>query len=68
MRGGNSKQARTGVKAYEYDMVGHAEGCVERYLELAHIKMDSLKKVDTPCIDDHALPEKEFETTGSLAL
>ena len=33
------------VKAYEYDMSGHAQQCVERYSELADIKASSLKNL-----------------------
>ena len=35
------------VKAYQYTMTGHAEGCVERYLELANRKVQSLSRVAT---------------------
>ena len=41
------------VQAYEYDMGGHAEQCIDRYLELAHKDETSLRVVATPCIDDH---------------
>ena len=48
-------------------MHGAAEKCVERYLELANKKLKDLKKVTTPCIDDHQLSPEDFETKGELA-
>ena len=48
-------------------MTGHVEGCVERYLELAKKDRSSLKKVATPCIDDHQLLPEDFEKRGELA-
>ena len=53
-------------KAYHYDMSGHVEGCIERYLELSRKDRSSLKKVATPCIDDHLLSPEDFETKGVL--
>ena len=41
------------IKGYRYTMCGHAEQCVERYLELSGKDVSTLKKVPTPCIDDH---------------
>ena len=46
---------------------GHGEQCVERYLELSGNKIDSLKQVATPCIDDHQLSPDEMITKGVLA-
>ena len=43
-------------------MVGHAEQCVERYLELAKMKKSDLKQVATPCMDDHVFQPEEFNT------
>ena len=57
----------TTVKAWEYNMTGHAEGCVDTYLALAGKKADSLKLVATPCIDDHQLSEEDFVVRGELA-
>ena len=49
---------------YVYEMFGHVEQTVARYLELAKKSKDSLKKVATPCIDDHEIPLQEFEVKG----
>ncbi len=48
-------------------MKGHAAQCVDRYLELAKIKVDTLKLVSTPCIDDHQLRPEDFVTNGELS-
>ncbi len=48
-------------------MIGHAEQCVERYCELSGKKVDSLKKVATPCMDDHLMPPEDFVTKGALS-
>ena len=45
----STKKARD-VKGYQYDMTGHAEQCVQRYLELAKLDRKTLKKVATPCM------------------
>ena len=55
------------IKGYQYEMVGHAEKCVERYLELSGKDIKSLKQVETPCIDDHQLQEDDFVTIGRVA-
>ena len=47
-------------------MTGHARQCVEKYFELAKATLQSLKKVATPCIDDHQLAPEDFEKKGSL--
>ena len=52
---------------YAYEMVGHAQQTVDRYLELAKKTKDSSKKVATPCIDDHLIPPEEFEVKGELS-
>ena len=49
------------LRAWEYEMTGHAEKCVEKYLELANLPALSLRKSKTPTIDDHAIPADEFE-------
>ena len=49
------------VKAYEYNMSGHAEQCVDKYLELSGVSEDSLKLAETPCMDDHQIPPKDFD-------
>ena len=48
-------------------MIGSAEATVDRYLELSRLKITSLKKVSTPCIDDHLLAPEDFQATGVLA-
>ena len=55
------------VKGYQYCMSGHAEQCVERYLELANKDISSLKQVATPCIDDHQISAEHAEIKGVLA-
>ena len=48
------------VRGWQYDMCGHAAQCVDRYCELAKTNESNLKRVETPCIDDHQLSEAEF--------
>ena len=48
-------------------MSGHAANCVERYLELANIDRTKLKRVNTPCLDEHALTDSDYEARGDLA-
>ena len=48
-------------------MFGHVQQTVDCYLELAKKTKDSLKKVATPCIDDHLIPPEEFEVKGELS-
>ncbi len=48
-------------------MIGHAQQSVERYCELAKTTVASLKKVTTPCIDDHLIPPEDFVTKGELS-
>ncbi len=55
------------VRGYEYRMRGHAEQCVERYLELSGKKIDTLKPVATPCIDDHLFGPDDFIEKGHLS-
>ena len=43
----------TQVRGYAYDMSGHVSASVDRYLELSSKPRSSLKRVATPCIDDH---------------
>ena len=59
--------AKSKVRAYEYNMSGHAKQCVERYCELAKVDVKTLKRVGTPCIDDHALSPADFEQKGKLS-
>ena len=45
-------------------MQGAAEACVDRYIQLTKVDRASLKKVSTPCIDDHLLAPEDFVTKG----
>ncbi len=47
--------------------MGHAQGCVDRYLELSGLKESSLKQVSTPCIDDHLISPEDEQTKGLLS-
>ena len=49
-------------------MHGHVSRCVENYCELANVKVESLKKVTTPNLDDHQLQPEDFEDKGKLAM
>ena len=55
------------LKAWQYDMQGHARQCVEKYLELSGKTEASLKAVGTPCLDDHMFLEQDFTTKGDLS-
>ena len=54
------------ICAWEYDMTGQAEQCVERYLELSKQKESDLKQVATPCMDDHLFAPEDFTERGEL--
>lgn len=59
---------RPEVSAYSYEMIGHVQQTVERYLELSGRLRKSLgTKAATPFIDDHQIPPEEFEVKGRLA-
>ena len=63
----NAKGLEPGsIRSYQYEMSGHAEACVDRYLELSKMKVRDLKRVETPCIDDHQLQAEDFKTPGKL--
>ena len=47
-------------------MVGHAEQCVDKYLELTGLKLGQLREVTTPCMDDHQLAPEDTLTEGAL--
>ena len=55
------------TRAYQYEMGGHAQQCVDRYLELAERSASSFKQVATPCIDDHQLSPEEMVTKDALS-
>ena len=47
-------------------MTGHADQCVDRYLELANEDETNLKHITTPSLDEHQIPPEEFEGKGVL--
>ena len=55
------------VRGWNYDMVGQAAQCVERYCKLANMDIHSLKPVTTHCMDDHNFSNEESKTKGELA-
>ena len=55
------------VLAYAYEMCGHVTQTVDRYLELAGKTKEALKKVATPCIDNHQVLPEEFDVKGELS-
>ena len=66
--GGDPKWLQGGkISAYAYEMCGHVKQTVDQYLELAGKPLESLKKVATPCIDDHQIPPEEFALEGELS-
>ena len=54
------------TRAWNYDMIGHAEQCVIRWCELAHKELKDIPTVGTPCIDDHNLRPEDFVEQGAL--
>ena len=50
------------AKSYFYCMTGHAEKCMENYLELAKMNEKQLKIVTTPGIGDHQIACEKFTT------
>ena len=40
--------------------------CVEKYCQLANLKIENLKSVETPCMDDHQFNPEDFESKGEL--
>ena len=64
---GNSRSSARRIKAWQYKMHGHAERCVQKYLELSGMAETTLKKVTTPNLDDHQLQPEDFETKGKLS-
>ena len=55
------------VRAWEYNMTGHAASCVDKYFELSNLEASSLNYVAHPCIDDHMLNDDDLNTKGSLS-
>ena len=48
-------------------MTGHVDQCVDKYLELAELRIDQLHPVSTPCMDAHYFDETDLQTKGTLA-
>ena len=57
----------TKTRAWNYDMIGHAEQCVQRWCELANKGIKDIPVVSTPCIDDHNLRPEDFVDQGTLS-
>merc|ERR1711867_179020 len=55
------------LRAWNYDMIGHAEQCVLRWCELAHKEIKDIPTVGTPCIDDHNLRPEDLVEKGALS-
>jgi len=62
-----SNLSKKQVRAWEYNMTGHAASCVEKYLDLLGVDASSLKHVAHPCIDDHQLSDDDYNTKGQLS-
>ena len=58
------KDSVQSIKAWAYNMTGHIEQTVERYLELSGKEESELKPVEAPCLDDHMFPPEDFQTKG----
>ena len=50
------------VRGHAYDMQGHTEASVQRYLELSGKHQSTLHPVATPCMDDHLLDPADDDT------
>ena len=62
----------SGVQSFVYDMSGHADGAVQRYLELAapvlKDQLKALKPVATPCMDDSQFTPDQLTKGGKLGI
>ena len=56
------QRSRAQTVARSYDMEGHAQKCVERYSELANMKVEHFYKISNPCLDDHQFKQEELES------
>jgi hypothetical protein len=54
-------------QAWQYEMQGHAEQCVERYIALTGHDVESLLPVSTPCMDDHQFRPDELVAKGEIS-
>ena len=48
------------IQGYYYQMSGHCEQTVEKYLEFANKPASVLKQAGTPCLDDSQIPPEDF--------
>ena len=46
---------------------GSRSKCVERYCELAHKTVDQLRKISTPCFDDHQVKPQDLEIAEEMS-
>ena len=63
----SSRGTYSDVKAWQYNMHGHAEQCVQKYLELAKLPASALRTYTTSCIEDYQLSPEDLTTKGKLA-
>ena len=54
------------VTAWSFDMVGHAQKCVDRYCGWSNKNLEQLHKACTLCVDDHKFKKLEPETVGEF--
>jgi len=54
-------------QAWQYEMQGHAEQCVERYIALTGHALESILPVSTPCMDDHQFRPDELVAKGEIS-
>ena len=47
------------INAWQYDMSGHAAQCVQKYLELSGRDASSLRRVETPSLDESCISEED---------
>ena len=55
------------ILRYQYDMSGLTKSCVDKYLDFNNQDVSSLRKVATPCMDDHQFAREDFVSKGELS-
>ena len=55
------------IKAWNYDMTGHAKQRVQIWCELTQRQVSELQQVATPALEDHFLPPEDSVEPGKLA-
>ena len=55
------------VNGMRYEMLDFMEQCVERYIDLAGVPIETLKPVATPGLDDHSFNPEDWTESGKLA-